>query len=233
MNPSSKADTAAFQRFDTATPSASVPLEAKAALTPEELAQATKRLFWAAEHGDLEAVLQSIEKVENVDLKDRRHSKTALHWAAEKGFENVLTALLAKDADVRSLDRYGETPLHYAADNGRTQVVSILLKYHSDPSTLDRRGRTALRCARDKGHSKVVRLLLPTWNGQINDLEVKDAQGRTIVEWAAALDCQHDMARFTELMFGKSATSTDNHDRTPAQDIEEMMKEAFSAILKI
>ena len=163
--------------------------------TSEEYKKATERLFWAAEHGDLEVLLLALGKGVNVNAKDLRHSKTALHWAAEKGHMNITQMLLERGSDVTNLDRYRETPLHYAANSGHETIVELLLLHNSDPTVIDNRGRTALRCARDNDCAESVRLLLPSWAGGRVDLEEKDGQNRTVVHWAADLGCMDVLVR--------------------------------------
>jgi hypothetical protein len=55
------------------------------------------------------------------------HRKTALHWAAEHGCEEVARLLLERGAKTDKQDRYGETPLHYAAEGGHLGLVKLLV----------------------------------------------------------------------------------------------------------
>ncbi len=186
-------------------------------LFPEEYKKATERLFWAAENGDLEALLLALGKGVNVNEKDLWHSKTALHWAAEKGHTDITQMLLERGSYVRNLDRYKETPLHYAANSGHESIVKVLLSHNSDPTVIDNRGRTALRCARDNDCAESVRLLLPHWRGERVHLGERDGQNRTVVHWAADLGSEDAMAKFSRLGLTEEATAPDNRGWTPMQ----------------
>ena len=197
-------DTATTLKVDTTPPS-------------EEHRKATARLFVAAEQGDLEALLFALRKGVDVNAKDLLHSKTALHWAAEKGHKDITQMLLARGSDITKLDRYGETALHYAANNGHETIVEVLLSHNSDPTVIDNRGRTALRYARDNDRSESVRSLLPRWTGERMDLGEKDGQDRTVVHWAADLGCEDVMARFVTLGLSEEAMGLDHRGWTPLQ----------------
>lgn len=197
---------------------ATAPREDTTVLVPsEEYKKATERLFWAAENGDLEALLLALGKGVDVNEKDLRHSKTALHWAAEKGHTDITLMLLERGSYVTNLDRYRETPLHYAANSGHESIVKVLLSHNSDPTLIDKRGRTALRCARDNDCTESVRLLLPRWTGGRVDLGEKDGQNRTVVHWAADLGTEDAIAMFVRLGLTEEATAPDDRGWTPMQ----------------
>jgi len=67
---------------------------------------------------NLYEALDRISKGFSVDVKDAIYEKTALHWAAERGREDIVRTLLSHGANVLARDMFGETPLHYAAENG-------------------------------------------------------------------------------------------------------------------
>ena len=201
-------------------------------IPPEEHRKATERLFWAAEHGDLEALLVALGKGVDVNEKDLRHSKTALHWAAEKGYMDITQMLLERGSDVTNLDRYRETPLHYAANSGHEVIVQVLLSHNSDPTIIDNRGRTALRCARDNDCPESVRLLLSSWLGGKVDLGDVDGQNRTVVHGAADLGCEDAMARFVELGLSKEAMVPDARGWIPLQYAAERDDKQMIDLLK-
>lgn len=198
----------------------------------EEYRKATERLFSAAEQGDLEALLLTLSKGVDVNEKDLRHSKTALHWAAERGHMDITQMLLERGSDVTKVDRYGETPLHYAAGCGNEKIIEVLLSHNSDPTVIDNRGRTALRCARDNDCSESVRLLLPRWTGERMDLREKDGQDRTAVHWAADLGCEDVVARFVRLGLSEDAIGPDHRGWTPLQYAIERDDEQMTELLR-
>ncbi|KAM0799116.1 ankyrin repeat-containing domain protein [Usnea florida] len=198
----------------------------------EESRKNTARLFWAAENGDLEALLLALRKGVDANEKDLPHGKTALHWAAEKGYLEITEVLLERGSDVRNLDRYRETPLHYAASSGHEKIVNLLLQHNSDPTVLDNRGRTALRCARDNDCSESVRLLLPRWTGEKMDLAEKDGQGRTVVHWAADLGCEDAFATFARLGLSEATIGPDSRGWTPLRYAIEMDNMEMTELLQ-
>jgi len=60
---------------------------------------------------------------------------TALHVAAENGYEPVVQLLMEKGADVEAKDEDGEVALHQAADNGHEAVVKLLIEKRADVET--------------------------------------------------------------------------------------------------
>ena len=53
---------------------------------------------------------------------------TALHHAAENGYESLLGYLIISGANINSRDKYKRTPLMLAVKCGQYRIVSILLK---------------------------------------------------------------------------------------------------------
>jgi len=51
---------------------------------------------------------------------------TPLHYAARRGYTNVVKLLLAKSADVSAKDKNGRTALDYARTAGHADVVELL-----------------------------------------------------------------------------------------------------------
>lgn len=74
---------------------------------------------------------------------------TALHVAAEKGYDAILTRLIASNKfDINGITYGGRTPLHLAVKNNQLNVVKLLLKAKANPNIQDVNGRTSLyECA--------------------------------------------------------------------------------------
>ncbi|CAH8473654.1 unnamed protein product [Heterobilharzia americana] len=68
---------------------------------------------------------------------------TPLHWAADRGFCDVVSTLIAYNASVNVKDSEGQTPLHYACSCGHDEVVRILLKFGADIYAKDNEGNCA------------------------------------------------------------------------------------------
>lgn len=86
------------------------------------------------------------------------NGKTALMYAAERGFSLCVTSLLRKDAGVNVEDDSNRTALHYAAIKGSPQCVTLLLEAGVDCLAEDMDGRTP----RDLATNAAVRELLLT-----------------------------------------------------------------------
>ena len=68
--------------------------------------------------------------------------KTPLHWAAQRGFFDLILLLLKKGSDIDKQDMLGFSPLFYAVSEGNRREVLALLINEADPqlSTASRQG---------------------------------------------------------------------------------------------
>lgn len=110
---------------------------------------------------DLENLLLSVEEKElKIDETDK-HDRTALIHAAEKGYIQVVSALLAHGADINAADSNGMTALMYAAERGDMNMVDLLLNVGGvDIDTINKYGESALSLATNEAHLEVVDKLL-------------------------------------------------------------------------
>lgn len=95
----------------------------------------------------LERILASNQT--NVRSMDE-HKRTALHFAAAKGYSEVVELLLRNGADPNQRDQLGNTALHLAACTNHVPVVTLLLRAGTDLTQLDNNGRTPLQLAQAK-----------------------------------------------------------------------------------
>ena len=112
---------------------------------------------------------------------------TALTWAAQRGHEGVVKALLER-GDVNpdlAEPKYGRAPLWVAAAEGHRGVVKIFLERDDvDPNQADTEyGATPLSRAAEKGHEGVIKVLLEREDVNPNQADIK--HGRTPLSWAA------------------------------------------------
>ena len=89
-------------------------------------------LMTAARTGVLAAVKVLLSHGAAVDAKEEKRGQTALIWAAAEGHAEVVEALVAAGADIRTRLASGFTPLLFAARDGRSDVVRVLLKAGAD-----------------------------------------------------------------------------------------------------
>lgn len=88
-----------------------------------------------------------------MDLADA-DGRTALHWAAYKGFSDTAKLLIVMGCDVMAIDVEECTPLHWAAIKGNADVSMVLLQGGSVDAleSTDASGCTPSQLAIDKGH---------------------------------------------------------------------------------
>ena len=85
--------------------------------------------------------------------------RTALHWAAEKGFLDVVKALLQHGAAPNIYDTDRNTALHLSAKKGHTTVVKALLGAGADSSAKDKFGLTPADLAAKHHHEDTANVL--------------------------------------------------------------------------
>ena len=123
----------------------------------------------------LKAIIQNGFAINDSDV----FAKTALHYAAEKGYSKAIRLLLDHDADVNA---YIKSPaLHLAAMGGHTDAVQILCE---DGARVNDKGGfyafTPLHLAAMNGHSDTIRKLHEHGAG----LNHEDSQGWTPLYYA-------------------------------------------------
>jgi len=108
-------------------------------------ARLQKRFIAAATAGDVATVtsLACPALIHHVDALDR----TALHFAAWNGHEDVICALACHRANLDFLMEGGRAPLHLAADTGHTAVLCALVSARASANVVDEERATALHLA--------------------------------------------------------------------------------------
>ncbi|CAI7588190.1 unnamed protein product [Penicillium glandicola] len=91
----------------------------------------------------------------NVNLSDD-FGRTPLHWAAEKGYQEIMQLLLNNGADVDAQDFANQTALSRAAWRGWQECVSLLLDQEARSDVPDQNGQLPLVLAAANGRSQVV-----------------------------------------------------------------------------
>jgi ankyrin repeat protein len=113
-------------------------------------------LLWDAVKGDPAAGQVLTEAAQRVDGR----GQTYLHDAAGKGYQELVTRLLAAGADRDSVDHQGTTPLWQAVEAGHTHLVPLLATPANINLTDHDLGRTALHHAAERGCLELVTQLL-------------------------------------------------------------------------
>lgn len=114
----------------------------------EELVDTEKSITDYVREGDLEKVKEYLSVNSNVNELDE-NGLGLIHWAADRGFLEMLMLLISYNADVNLRDKDGQTALHYAACCGYIDCVKFLLKNGADTAVLDSDGFNPMAVASD------------------------------------------------------------------------------------
>jgi len=183
------------------------------------MATKDKSIWQAAHEGDLQTVIEHIEKKgKNIDSKDE-DERTALHWAASAARLNVVSYLLEKGANPDSTDESKSTPFMSAVAAGHEAVAKVLLDSGKiNVNSKNDTGRTPLHYACSKALVSIVELLLAK-GAKVN---VADNYGVTPLHRAASNSNEKTLqitCRIIEMLLQKGANldAMDKHKQTPLQ----------------
>lgn len=114
----------------------------------------------ASRHG-LAAIVEDFLSTDS-DIKSipDRNGRTALHEAAQAGWEDIVSILIENGADPSMMDDEGKTPFFYAAECGHAGVISILERHFVDGDHRQQQLQEALYDSADAGKTRVVKELL-------------------------------------------------------------------------
>eukprot|EP01039_Chlorochromonas_danica_P009858 gene9858-10905_t len=96
----------------------------------------------------------------DINSQDKFFGWTALHFACEWGFEEIVLLLLSHPSlDINRQSSNNKTALHWATKKGQVRIVRLLLdsKHGVDVDVLDQNGRSALTIATDEEITQLLR----------------------------------------------------------------------------
>ncbi|XP_056337113.1 ankyrin repeat and EF-hand domain-containing protein 1a [Danio aesculapii] len=144
-------------------------------------------LMEAARAGALDLVRAILKKGGNVNALDKKRFHAA-HFAAEKGFFEIIKVLSAYRADVGVVTTEGDSPLHFAASGGYTDCCRFLAQRGCNPKLKNQEGLLPRQIAKDCGHKATVKELK-----KAERLHGKSSKGGTNGPWALMLhDWSHE-----------------------------------------
>jgi len=179
------------------------------------------------------AVMLLLEHGSDFNEKDKNGS-TVFHWAAGKGYKEIILFLLGKDADVNVKNNSGNTPLYFAVLKGKREIVELLIENGATENLC-----TLIKVARKENHQGIVTIIstIQTELGTLlnaatnrNDvatvkslverganLNIKNNTDKTALHEAIDRDYL-DTAEYL-IQNGASVRETDNNLRTPLHSI--------------
>lgn len=117
-------------------------------------------LYCAARHNKIWAVRVLLADGAKTEKKEHHKGRTPLYAAAAHGHNDVVLALLEKDASIDNVNSDGVSPLCIAASRGHIDVVRTLLKSKATVDLEAAQGQTALGMAAQNNHPDVVYALV-------------------------------------------------------------------------
>lgn len=127
----------------------------------EELSNDEKTLVDYVKEGNCETVSSILSRYDNVSLEkvlnglDEQGLNLA-HWAADRGFADVLKVLLKFGLNVNITDVENQTALHYAVSCGHFECAELLLANGAKVGIKDNDGVDALSLASDDKMKKLL-----------------------------------------------------------------------------
>lgn len=129
----------------------------------KELEEGVTALMLAAGRGDATMVAALLATGAEVNAADARGFTALFHGCynadEDRGYPEVVQALLEAGADKEARIGFGVRPLMYAAGNGEAGVVEVLLRAGADPAARNDGGRTALMMVKDRDYVDVINIL--------------------------------------------------------------------------
>ncbi|XP_071522835.1 uncharacterized protein [Panulirus ornatus] len=148
---------------------------------------------------------RGLERVEPI-IKFHAGS-TLLHWAASKGYDELVADLLARGLTVDAVNRLGRTPLGLAMWAGYTTIVNTLLQEKVVLSEEDKDWRTI---AREEVGLGIVKVIEET---AVCALDACRSDGFTLLHLAAQQGYPNMMHRLLSLKLSPDVKN--NHGETP------------------
>ncbi|MDT8441534.1 MAG: ankyrin repeat domain-containing protein [Desulfuromonadales bacterium] len=117
-------------------------------------------LHLAANLGDRPGVAAALRQGTSVDAPEAKKQSTALMFAAERGFADIVETLVAKGADVNHRNAFGFSPLHAAVSGDHLAVAQYLVDHGANVNGAETPGRTPLYLAAERENLDMVRFLV-------------------------------------------------------------------------
>jgi hypothetical protein len=115
---------------------------------------------------------------------------TSLHFAVQRGNDQLSRYLITKGAKFQARDNLGRSTLQFAVANGRTNLVQVLLELGCDPMLKDNLGCTLLGVARLNDQETYLHLkqTLASYADNLELWERRAAKEPERTSWYDAID---------------------------------------------
>jgi serine/threonine-protein phosphatase 6 regulatory ankyrin repeat subunit B len=187
-------------------------------------------LMAAASGGHLGMVKMLLQHMGGQGLNEADHTgRTALHYAAAEGHEELVAYLLSQGAHAYITEFVGLTLFMEAAAGGHVGVVKTLLQHMGGQglNQTDFGGRTALYHAADRGHEETVAFLL----SQGANVDSTDHIGMTPFMAAAWSGHVGVVKMLLQHMGGQGLNQADREGRTALYCASELGHEETATLL--
>lgn len=124
--------------------------------------------------------------------------QVALHYAAQNGSLEILSACCEKQANIDVLDHLGKTPLLCAVEAANLSAAIFLFSHGADVNLRDSRGLSTLHYAVMSDSEEMVQWILKNINLDIN---IEDGEGNTAIFYAE----QNNNQEIVDLLLAKGA----------------------------
>lgn len=191
---------------------------------PHKENRLNKKLFKAAEEGNIKKVEQLLNNGADVNAKGDEE-KTVLMVAAKGGHSDIIGLLTDKKADVNAKGDDDRTALTMAAWYGHLDIVRLLIKKGADVNAMSNEGWTPLVEAVFYGHITIVRFLIEKGA----DVNVETKNGWTPLMFAT----RGDHSDIALLLINKGAKvgekfkSSSALDRIKNEDVNEIIQDTL------
>ena len=138
-------------------------------------------LLDACARGDHEQVLRLLSCEDELKCTDPS-GKTALHYACQFGWKDIVRILIRESLDPNSIDMEGNSSLHIACQYGQSEIVDLILPlYTCEINAINNKGNTPLHLACQIGSGPIAMKLMAT--GKV-DYNIKNKERLTALEVA-------------------------------------------------
>ncbi|MCE5231121.1 ankyrin repeat domain-containing protein [bacterium] len=175
---------------------------------------------WAA------LALFAIASLPMAEVQPNDPSLTPLHRAAMTGRPDMVKLLIAKGANVNTVNRDGLTPLDLAVIGGHQETAAAILAGDANINAKDPQGKTPLMYAAEYGHEGMTAFLI----GKGADVKASDRLGRTALHWAAMKGKTSVVKPL--LTAGADINATETQGKTPLDFARQYNQPEFAQMLE-